>query len=160
MLFTAEGLVDFQGEYYTLKQAPFAPKAVQSPHPPIVVGGTGEKRTIRTAALYGDAMNVIAGPEEFKRLVGVLERHCEAAGRDPATIRKTVHVPMRIMADEARAKELRRGQDWNMIGPVPFVIDRVNDFIEAGVDEFMMSAIPNKPQVYEELDKEIISAFA
>ncbi len=61
--------------------------------------------------------------------------------------------------DESKAAELRRGADWNMIGPVPFVIDRVNDFIEAGVDEFMMQAIPNKPAVYEELDKEILSAF-
>ena len=158
-LFTADGLVDFQGEYYTLKQAPFAPKAVQQPHPPILVGGAGERRTLRTLALYGDVMNVIAGPEKFKRLVAVLEGHCEAVGRDPATIRKTVHVPIRIMPDESRAAELRRGDDWNMIGPVPFVIDRVNDFIEAGVDEFMMSAIPNKPAVYEELDKEILSAF-
>ncbi|MCI0778104.1 MAG: LLM class flavin-dependent oxidoreductase [Chloroflexi bacterium] len=160
LLFAAEGLVDFQGDYYTLKQAPFEPKGVQRPHPPILVGGTGEKRTLRTCALYGDIMNVIAGPEEFKRLVGVLERHCEAVDRDPATIRKTVHVPIRIMADEARAAELRRGDDWNMIGPVPYVIDRVNAFIDAGVDEFMMSAIPNKPSVYEELDKEILSAFA
>ena len=160
LLFAAEGLVDFQGDYYTLKQAPFEPKGVQRPHPPILIGGTGEKRTLRTCALYGDIMNVIAGPTEFKRLVGVLERHCEAVDRDPATIRKTVHVPIRIMADEARAAELRRGDDWNMTGPVPYVIDRVNDFIEAGVDEFMMSAIPNKPTVYEELDKEILSAFA
>ena len=159
LLFTADGLVDFQGEYYTLKQAPFAPKAVQQPHPPILVGGAGERRTLRTLALYGDVMNVIAGPEKFKRLVAVLEGHCEAVGRDPATIRKTVHVPIRIMQAESRAAELRRGDDWNMIGPVPFVIDRVNDFIEAGVDEFMMSAIPNKPTVYEELDKEILSAF-
>ncbi len=65
------------------------------------------------------------------RLIGVLERHCEAVGRDPATIRKTVHVPIRIVPDEARAKELRRGADWNMIGPVLFVIDRVGDFIDA-----------------------------
>jgi alkanesulfonate monooxygenase SsuD/methylene tetrahydromethanopterin reductase-like flavin-dependent oxidoreductase (luciferase family) len=158
-LFTAEGLVDFQGEYYTLKQAPFEPKAVQQPHPPIVVGGTGEKRTLRTAALYGDVMNVIASPEEFKRLVGVLERHCEDVGRNPATIRKTVHVPIRIMENEARAAELRRGDDWNMIGPVSYVIDRVGDFIDAGVDEFMMSAVPNKPNVYQELDEKILSAF-
>ena len=104
-------------------------------------------------------MNVIAGPEEFKRLVAVLERHCDAIGRDPATIRKTVHVPIRIVPDESRAAELQRGDDWKMIGPVPFVIDRVNHFIEAGVDEFMMSAIPNKPAVYDELDQEILSAF-
>ena len=70
-----------------------------------------------------------------------------------------VHVPIRIMADEARAAELRRGDDWNMIGPVPYVIDHVNDFIEAGVDEFMMSALPNKPSVYEELNEKILSAF-
>ncbi len=159
MLFTADGLVDFKGRYYTLKQAPFAPKGVQHPHPPILVGGKGEKRTLRTLALYGDIMNVIAGPEEFKRLVGVLERHCEAVGRDPATIRKTVHVPIRIVADETRARELRGDADWNMIGPVPYVIDRVKDFIDAGVDEFMMSAIPNKPEIYEQLDKEILSAF-
>ncbi len=158
-LFTADGLIDFEGEYYRLKQAPFAPRGVQRPHLPILVGGKGQKRTLRTLALYRDIMNVIAGPEEFKQLVGVLERHCEAVGRDPATIRKTVHVPIRIVADESKAAELRRGADWNMIGPVPFVIDRVNDFIEAGVDEFMMQAIPNKPAVYEELDKEILSAF-
>jgi F420-dependent oxidoreductase-like protein len=158
-LFTADGLVDFQGKYYTLKQAPFAPKCVQRPHPPIVVGGLGERRTLRTAALYSDAMNVIAGPEEFKRKVDVLERHCDAVGRDPATIRKTVHVQMRIVADESKAAELRGGDDWNMIGPVPFVIDRANDFIEAGVDEFMLQMIPNKPEIYEELDKEILSAF-
>ena len=46
-----------------------------------------------------------------------------------------------------------------MIGPVPFVIDRVNDFIGAGVDEFMMMGIAVKPDVYQELDKEMLSAF-
>ena len=124
-----------------------------------MVGGNGEKRTLRTVALYGDIMNVIARPEELKRLIGVLERHCEAVGRDPATIRKTVHVPIRIVADESRARELRCGADWQMIGPVPYVIDRVKDFVDAGVDEFMMASIPNKPEIYEELDKEILSAF-
>ncbi len=158
-LFMADGLVDFEGKYYTLKQAPFSPKGVQRPHPPIMVGGNGEKRTLRTVALYGDIMNVIARPEELKRLIGVLERHCEAVGRDPASIRKTVHLPIRIVADESRARELRCGADWQMIGPVPYVIDRVKDFVDAGVDEFMMASIPNKPEIYEELDKEILSAF-
>ena len=104
-------------------------------------------------------MNVIAGPEEFKHLVGVLEAHCADVGRDPTTIRKSVHVPMRIVADETKAAELRRGADWNMIGPVPYVIDRARDFIDAGVDEFMLQSIPNKPAVYEELDAEVLSAF-
>ncbi|MCZ6619840.1 MAG: LLM class flavin-dependent oxidoreductase, partial [Gammaproteobacteria bacterium] len=158
-LFTSEDLVDFDGRYYRLQQAPFSPKAVQQPHVPIMVGGKGEKRTLKTLAMYGDIMNVIAGPDELKHLIGVLERHCETFDRDPATIRKTVHVPIRIVPDEKKAEELRNGADWQMIGSVNYVIDRVRDFIEAGVDEFMFQSIPNKPAIYEELDGEILSAF-
>ncbi|MCZ6853605.1 MAG: LLM class flavin-dependent oxidoreductase, partial [Gammaproteobacteria bacterium] len=158
-LFTTEGLIDFTGKYYQLQQAPFSPKAVQLPHVPIMVGGKGERRTLRTLAMYGDIMNVIAGPDELKHLIGVLERHCEALDRDPATIQKTVHTPIRIVPDEGKAKELRGGDDWKMIGTVAYVIDRVGDFIDAGVDEFMLQSIPNKPTVYEELDAEILSAF-
>ena len=106
-LFTAEDLVDFNGKYYKLHQAPFEPKCVQKPHPPILVGGWGEKRTLRTLALYGDIMNIMDGPEEVKRLSGVLERHCETVGRDPSEIRKTVHVAMRIVNDEQKAADLR-----------------------------------------------------
>ncbi len=158
-LFTADDLVDFDGNYYQLQQAPFSPKGVQQPHVPIMVGGKGEKRTLKTLAMYGDIMNVIAGPDELKHLIGVLERHCESLNRDPATIQKTVHTPIRIVPDEKKAKELRGGDDWKMIGPVTYVIDRVGDFIEAGVEEFMLQSIPNKPMIYEELNAEIFSAF-
>ena len=158
-LFTAEGLVDYKGKYYSLHQAPFAPKCVQTPHLPIMIGGMGEKRTLRTLAMYGDIMNVIAGPEEVKRLGGVLERHCESMGRDPAEIQRTAHVPIRIEKDEARAGELRGERDWAMIGPVDFVIDRTQDFIDAGITEFTFQLVPNKPEVYDEIDREVLSAF-
>ncbi|MDE0349205.1 MAG: LLM class flavin-dependent oxidoreductase, partial [Gammaproteobacteria bacterium] len=135
------------------------PKGIQQPHPPIMVGGKGRTRTLKTLAKYGDIMNVIAGPEELRELIGVLEGHCEAIGRDPAEIRKTVHVPMRIERDEDKARELRDGMDWRMIGPPGYVIDRARDFIEAGTEEFMLQMIPNKPAVYEELDAEVLRAF-
>ena len=158
-LFMAEDLVDFDGKYYQLHQAPFAPKSVQQPHPPIMVGGWGEKRTLRTLAMYGDIMNIMDGPEEMTRLSGVLERHCETVGRDPAEIRKTVHVPMRIERNEKKAAELRGGKGWNMIGPPQYIIDRAQDFINVGVDEFKFASIPNNPEVYTELDEEVLSAF-
>ena len=158
-LFMAEDLVDFDGKYYQLHQAPFAPKSVQQPHPPIMVGGWGEKRTLRTLAMYGDIMNIMDGPEAMTRLSGVLERHCETVGRDPAEIRKTVHVPMRIERNEKKAAELRGGKDWNMIGPPQYIIDRAQDFINVGVDEFKLHSIPNNPEVYTELDEEVLSAF-
>ena len=158
-LFMAEDLVDFDGKYYKLHQAPFEPKCVQKPHPPIMVGGSGEKRTLRTLAMYGDIMNISDGPEEMKRLSGVLERHCETVGRDPAEIRKTVQVAMHIERDEKKAADLRGGQDWKMIGPPQYVIDRAQDFIDAGVNEFTFNMIPNEPEVYTELDEEVLSAF-
>ena len=158
-LFTAEGLVDFDGKYYKLHQAPFEPKSVQQPHPPIMVGGWGEKRTLRTLAMYGDIMNIMDGPEEMKRLSGVLERHCETVGRDPAEIRRTVHVPLRIERDEQKAAELRGGKDWMMIGPPQYIIDRAQDFIDVGVDEFKVHSIPTKPEFYAELNEEVLSAF-
>ena len=169
LLFTADGLVDYEGEYYTLKQAPFAPKAYQpkgqwNPRAarnkiPVMVGGTGPKRTLKTLALYGDIMNVIASPEQLKAHTEVLNGHCDAIGRDPTEIQKSVHVPMRIVRDEQRAKEIRGDNDWTMIGSVQYVIDRCADFIEAGVDEFCLQSILQRPDVYQELDEEIFSAF-
>lgn len=158
-LFTADGLVDFKGEHYNLRQAPFAPKCVQAPHVPIMIGGMGEKRTLKTLAMYGDIMNVMVGPKQVERLGEVLERHCDAIDRDPTEIQRTVHVPMRIERDEAKAERLRAGREWAMIGPVNFVIDRTHDFIDAGVTEFMLQSIPNKPEIYDELDREVLSAF-
>jgi len=157
-LLTAERFVDFEGRYYTLKQAPFAPKGVNRKIP-VMVGGMGPKRTLRTLAMYGDIMNVICGPEDLKRHWGILEAHCDNVGRDPAEIKRSVHVPMRIVRDEQEAERIRRGNTWTMIGSPQYVIDRCGDFIDAGVDEFCLQSIPQKPEVYQELNEEIFSAF-
>lgn len=70
------------------------------------------------------------------------------------------YTAIRIVRDEDKAKGLRGGEDWKMIGFLAYVIDRVGDFLDAGVDEFILQSIPNNPTVYEELDGEIFSAFA
>ena len=80
-------------------------------------------------------------------------------GRDPSEIRKTVQVPIHIVNDEQKAADLRGGQDWKMIGPPQYVIDRAQDFIDAGVDEFTFNMIPNDPEVYAELNETVLSAF-
>ena len=75
--------------------------ATRSPHVPILVGGTGERRTLRTLARYGDILNYDGwagrgmSVEVFRHKVSVLERHCEAVGRDPAEIRRSAGSPMR-----------------------------------------------------------------
>ena len=154
-----EERIDYQGKYYQLKQAAFAPKSGNGKPIPIMVGGTGEKRTLKTLAMYGDIMNVIASPERVKHLSSVLERHCEAVGRDPAEIQKTVHVPIRIVHDEKKAEEIRGENAWSMIGSPQYVIDRIGDFLDVGITEFTPQIRPQRPEIYQELDEEVFSAF-
>lgn len=99
----------FAGTYYQLTDARNEPKGVQQPHPPICIGGSGEKRTLRTAARFAQHWNFAGGkPEEFARKRDVLYRHCEDLGRDPAEITLSSHVWLKDgdakrVADEAAA---------------------------------------------------------
>jgi F420-dependent oxidoreductase-like protein len=83
----------FKGEYYQLVEARNEPKAVQRPHPPICIGGSGERRTLRTAARFAQHWNFVGGtPEEFARKRDVLHGHCRDIGRDPGEILLSSHV--------------------------------------------------------------------
>lgn len=75
------------GEHVTLTDAPCRPAPLQRPLP-ILVGGGGEKRTLRVAAAYADAWHTWATPEELRRKNGVLDAHCRDLGRDPAQVRR------------------------------------------------------------------------
>ena len=84
-------LADFQGRYYRLEQARCEPKPVQKPYPPFVIGGGGERLTLRVAARYADVWNFIGtDAETFRHKVRVLHEHCAAVGRDPGQIALSV----------------------------------------------------------------------
>ncbi|AKS34349.1 LLM class F420-dependent oxidoreductase [Mycolicibacterium goodii] len=84
---------DFDGAFYKLKNARNEPKGPQRPHPPIVIGGNGEKRTLRITAKYADHWNFVLGtPEEFAHKRDVLWSHCADIGRDPSEITLSAHV--------------------------------------------------------------------
>lgn len=81
----------FEGKHYRLAETLCVPAPVSAPHPEIMIGGGGEKKTLRLVARYGDACNLFAtSPEEVRHKLDVLRGHCEAEGRDYAEIRKTV----------------------------------------------------------------------
>jgi F420-dependent oxidoreductase-like protein len=83
----------YEGEHFRLEGAHCNPKPVQLPHPPICIGGSGEKRTLRTVARVAQHWNYLGGPvEEFVRLRGVLDRHCADIGRDPGEIMTSAHL--------------------------------------------------------------------
>ena len=165
MLFTADGPIDYNGQYYKLERAYFSPPCTQKPHVPIMVGGNGEKRTLRTLARFGDIANIDLNkpgtPEMFKHKIEVLERHCEELGRDPSEIKKTMVIPLRILNDEKEAVQFRKTRgDWCLYGSVPFIIDRVQQYIDAGAEEIIFSGIKSEPKLFKQVNEEILSAFS
>jgi len=80
----------FAGTYYQLARPLNSPQSLSRPHPPVMICGGGEKKTLRLVAQYGDACNLFAGRDEARKL-GLLREHCEAVGRDYDTIFKTAY---------------------------------------------------------------------
>jgi F420-dependent oxidoreductase-like protein len=94
----------FAGKHYQLADAVAEPKPVQTPHPPIWIGGIGRRRTLRMAAEHAAVWNAPGGrPEQVAELSAVLDGHCAAIGRDPAEIRRSVQI--RVPADPAGLAE-------------------------------------------------------
>lgn len=83
----------YDGKHYHLERTLNSPQALRRPHPPILIGGGGEKKTLRLVAQYAQACNLFAGPELPHKL-DVLRGHCEAVGRDYDEIEKTVMSPI------------------------------------------------------------------
>jgi len=83
----------YSGRHYQLERTLNSPQPLTRPHPPILIGGGGEKKTLRLVAQYAQACNLFAGPELARKL-DVLRGHCDAVGRDYGEIEKTVMFPM------------------------------------------------------------------
>lgn len=99
----------FEGEFYRLKDAVFAPKPVQKPHPPILIGGHGEKRTLKLVAKYGNMSNFSPwASDRLNRLLKRLKAHCEEAGTDYESITKTFLGYCFITESEDEVREFNR----------------------------------------------------
>jgi len=109
----------FPGKQYLLTEAVAEPKPVQTPHPPIWIGGVGRRRTLRMAAEHAAVWNAPGGsPAEVAELSAVLDGHCADVGRDPAEIRRSVQI--RVPADPAA------------------LVDQVAGFVGVGVTEIIL----------------------
>jgi F420-dependent oxidoreductase-like protein len=141
-----EAAPSFEGRYYQINGAVNRPRPVQSGGPPILIGGGGEKRTLRLVAEHADACNLFGDIDTVRHKLDVLARHCEAVGRDPATITKTRlgTLVLGTSAPEAERKvaDLRaaRGFDDAAIGAMVIagdpdaVVEKAAAFFEAGLD--------------------------
>ena len=91
----------YVGAHYQLERPLNSPQSLTRPHPPIMIGGGGEQKTLRLVAQYADACNLFAGRDE-KHKLDVLRQHCETIGRDYDTIYKTVYYPFDTSKGTAR----------------------------------------------------------
>ena len=92
---------NFDGRYYQLADAPLDPKPVQKPHPELMIGGGGERVTLRIAAKHADHWNVWGGAKVLARKSAVLEEHCSKLGRDSKSINRSVNMALLITNSKA-----------------------------------------------------------
>lgn len=139
----------FAGRYYQLRDAPLAPKPVQSPHPPITLGGTGW-RTARLAARFASRLNVVGSPQTAAAAFERLQRCCEEVGRDVEEVEWSAHPRVAVAASEARAEALARRQaealgevlpedrsGW-IVGTPPQAIRQLKRYAEVGVSHVVL----------------------
>jgi F420-dependent oxidoreductase-like protein len=88
-MWTDEPYASFNGKYYQIRNAYCNPKPIQKPSPPILVGGSGERKTLKIVAKYADACNLFGSPETVKKKLDILKEHCKSVGRDYSSILKT-----------------------------------------------------------------------
>jgi alkanesulfonate monooxygenase len=168
---TPEGKTfDFAGKHYQLKDSPALPKPVQRPHPPIIVGGGGAKRTPRLAATYADEFNlpfssVAATEEQFGRVRAA----CQAKGRDPNSIVLSaaqvvccgideVEVERRALNIGRQADELR---NHGAAGTPHEVIERLQQFAAIGAERVYLQVLDlDDLEHIELLAKEVMPAVA
>ena len=130
---------DFSGTYYQIAGARCEPKPLQRPYPPFVIGGGGERLTLRVVAQYADIWNMAGGTiEDFQHKSAILDGHCAAVGRDPATIARSIQ----IAVNPANIEETR---------------EQARAFIAAGANHIVLNLRPPYPErIAQRLAEEII----
>jgi len=138
----------YTGKHYTLERPLNSPQAVQKPHPPILIGGAGERKTLRLVAQYADGCNLFArlGNGELQRKLDVLRDHCQALNRPYEQIEKTTIEHISITHD---------GRDGTLSPNA--VIDRFAELAELGIDQAIFSLINlTDPEVFDILATRIV----
>jgi F420-dependent oxidoreductase-like protein len=167
-MFTEDGPT-FEGEFYSIDGPINEPKGVSKPHPPIWIGGGGEKVTLKLVARWGDACNFGNGDVEIiKRKVDVLRGHCENEGRDYEEITRSTSINVHLLEEgedpEEATKEARGPRSYKeyskefMVGTPGEIVERLHPIVEAGVQYFItyLPGVAYDPTPVERFAAEVI----
>jgi F420-dependent oxidoreductase-like protein len=144
----------FAGKFYQVRDAHCNPQPIQKPHPPILIGGSGERKTLRIVAQYGDACNLFGSSETVKKKLAVLREHCRDVGRDYNSILKTKLGSVTIDKDRdaarKRVEERFKGAPEQMVkefaiyGNPEDVRRQVEGFRDVGIEYLILSFEPQR----------------
>jgi F420-dependent oxidoreductase-like protein len=167
-----EDAATYDGTYYHLKEAYCNPKPVQKPHPPILIGGSGEQLTLKMVARYADEWNAFGTPDIIRHKIEVLDGHCRAIGRDVNKIEKSVGIPLvmsqdrgkldGMLADMAsrRGMSLEEARNSMLWGSPDQVIKKLEAYREVGVTHIILSQrAPYDASQLELFAREVIPAL-
>jgi len=160
MLFSQDRTT-FGGHYYQLDDAPMEPKPLQQPLP-LMIGGGGEKRTLRTVARFADEWNVWGHPHDLRQKIAVLERHCRDTGRDVSEIQKSAVGLLIFTETKEETAEIRAGlgHRGGLVGTPDELRVTVADYRDAGVDEIIVPdftmAVEERNSILDRFRTEVI----
>ena len=169
LLWSGQAKVSFAGDYYQLEDAPMLPAPVQDPHPPIWIGGTGEKRTLRLVARYADAWNGLGPIAMLQQRIEVLKQHCNDAGRRFEEITLTAGAAM--IADAIYDGYIERNSERQGVpteelrqrtigGAVEDMKAAVQAYADAGFEHVvLMVNTPYDGGLFERFANEVMPAF-
>jgi len=150
LMFT-EDRPSFEGQHYRIDRALNSPRPIQPGGPPIMVGGGGEQRTLKIAAKFADITNWFGPVDVMLHKNEVLLRHCDAVGRDPSTIRRTVTIPLVLAETEREARAALETVDparrpFSPPGTPEMAAAFIRPYVDAGFDSFIFrTAMPTTP---------------
>lgn len=155
----------FHGKWFHAEEAILEPKPLQKPHPPLMIGGSGEQLTLRAVARHADACNLFGPPDVVRQKLEVLKRHCDAEKRDYNEIERTNAIGFLIARDDkALAAKRQRlevpAQFMGVAGTVAQIADLVGKYRDAGSQLLISSAWRNDAETHELLAAEVMPAFA
>jgi F420-dependent oxidoreductase-like protein len=156
-----EQRVTFAGRYYQLTDALLNPRPVQQPHPPLLVGASGEKIALDIVARHADIWNSFGSPEVFQRKIAVLTEHCRKVGRDSETIEKSVLLQMTLTDDPETARRALKDESWGMLaGSAAEIRRQIERYIAVGVTHIIISlSAPYDTTTLRRFAAEVVPAF-
>ena len=155
----------FRGQYFHIQDAILEPKPIQKPRLPILIGGSGEKLTLRAVARLGDGCNITGDLETVQRKLAVLQGHCDTAGRNYDEIERTTVTNVLLARDEAELKAKRdrlsaSAQFPGLAGTVSQIVEIMGRYQEIGIQLFIANIYKNDAETEELLATEVMPQFA